>query len=152
MGIVNAKIIDSSVEGIGYAIPSNVATAVADNIIVNCFGKDCTSVQRCMLGIMIKISNSRAEFDSQTGRVTLKEDIVVQEITEGSMAKGLLEVGDIIKTISIGNELKEIIRQHQVIDFMLRAGVGDVVRLEVLRNGEIIPVTFNITEKYITEY
>ena len=68
------------------------------------------------------------------------------------MAKGLLEVGDIIKTISIGNELKEIIRQHQVIDFMLRAGVGDVVRLEILRNGEIIPVTFNITEEYITEY
>ena len=33
IGIVNAKIASTSVENIGYAIPSNVARAIADNII-----------------------------------------------------------------------------------------------------------------------
>ena len=152
IGIVNAKIIDSSVEGIGYAIPSNVAVAVADNIIDNCFEKDCKSVQRCMMGVMITISNSRAEFDSQTGRVTLKEDVVVHEITEGSMVKGILEVGDIIKGIAVGDKSLEVTRQHQVIDFMLNVRVGDSVTLTVQRNGEIVNKTLEITEAYITAY
>ena len=33
IGIVNAKIVDDGVENIGYAIPSNIAVSIAENII-----------------------------------------------------------------------------------------------------------------------
>ncbi len=35
IGIVNAKLVDEEIENIGYAIPSNIATAVANNIIAS---------------------------------------------------------------------------------------------------------------------
>ena len=41
IGIVNAKIISSDVENIGYAIPSSVAINVADNIINHTFQLLC---------------------------------------------------------------------------------------------------------------
>ena len=50
IGIVNAKINSVELESIGYAIPSNVARAIADNIIDYCYGADCETVMRGMLG------------------------------------------------------------------------------------------------------
>ena len=51
IGIVNAKIVDDGVENIGYAIPSNVAVSIAENIIDYCHGTDEERVQIALLGI-----------------------------------------------------------------------------------------------------
>ena len=45
IGIVNAKIVDEGVENIGYAIPSNVAVSIANNIIDYCYRTDTERVQ-----------------------------------------------------------------------------------------------------------
>ena len=47
IGIVNAKSSNTSDDNIGYAIPSNVATAIADNAIYYSDG----TIKRCMLGM-----------------------------------------------------------------------------------------------------
>ena len=152
IGIVNAKIIDDSVENIGYAIPSNVAITVADNIIDNCFGTQLTSVQRCLLGIVITISDSKAVYDIESGKTLIEENVVVDSVTDTSIASGILKKGDIITSISINGNKKVITRQHQIIDFMLSARVGDEVTFEYSRQGRIKSASVTITNDCVTSY
>ena len=150
VGIVNAKIIDENVENIGYAIPSSVAISVAQNIIDHCYGTTVESVQRPLLGITITIDESKAVYDEETKRIYIEERILIHEISESSIAKGRLEVGDELVSISINGESRSITRQHHVIDYMLNARVGDSVTFEFLRNGELMSTTVIIARNCIT--
>lgn len=153
IGIVNAKIIDDSVENIGYAIPSNVAIAVAQNIIDNCYETELTSVQRCLLGITITISNSKAVYDPDTCKIKIEEVVTVYEVSESGIAYGELKPDDIILSISINGNKRNITRQHHVIDYMLDARVGDVVVFEYSRNGRILQTNeIVITNDCVTPY
>lgn len=152
VGIVNAKIIDSSVENIGYAIPSKVATYVADNIIDHCYGTSCESVQRGMLGVSVQTVESYMRTEPNTGNVYLSETVKVVEVQEGSLVKGQLLAGDILKSITIGGETLEITRQFHIVDAMLLARNGDEITVGVIRNGEEVSVTVTMTEKHISDY
>ncbi len=90
IGIVNAKIVYDGVENIGYAIPSNVAVSIAENIIDYCYGKDAQRVQRALLGITVSTSDSKAVFDYTTGLITIEETVSVYEVSSGSLAEGVL--------------------------------------------------------------
>ena len=152
IGIVNAKIVDDGVENIGYAIPSNVAVSVANNIIDYCFGTALERVQRALLGITVSSSNSKAVYDSATGLVSIQETVSVYEISDGSLAGGVLQAGDILVSATINDHTSVISRQYHIIDMMLDVRVGDVVTLQILRNGEEMTVSFTITEGCLTEY
>ena len=153
IGIVNAKTIVDGVEGMGYAIPSTLACNVADNIIDNCFGMTNTSVKRALLGITVSISDSVAVYDSQTGKVTINETVVVMEVTSSSIVSGKLKADDVIKSITLnGKETQIVTRQHHVIDYMLQARVGDTCTLVVERNGVEKTFTFTITSSCIANY
>lgn len=152
IGIVNAKIIDENVENIGYAIPTRVAIAVADNIIDHCFGMDCESVMRAMLGVTIINTSSNAVYDAQTGTMRIVESIEVHEVSDTSIAKGLLESGDVLVSATLNGETQAVTRQHHVIDLMLKARAGDSMQITVLRDGKEQTVTVKLTEDCITEY
>ena len=152
IGIVNAKIVADGVENIGYAIPSNVAVAIADNIIDYCYGTDTERVQRAMLGITVNASDSKAVYNAETGRMTIEETVSVDEVSKGSLAEGVLEEGDIFLSMTLNGEKSDITRQYQVIDLMLDVRVGDVVKLDILRNGENHTVEITITEDCLTAY
>lgn len=152
IGIVNAKIVDESVENIGYAIPSNVAIAIADNIIDYCFGTDTERVQRALLGITVNASDSKAVYDSETGFVTIQETVSVYEISKGSLADGVLQKGDVLLSATLNGQNTNITRQHHIIDMMLDVRIGDVVELDILRFGEKHTVQITITEECLTEY
>lgn len=152
IGIVNAKIISDDVENIGYAIPSSLAIAVARNIIDNCFEKECSTLQRCMLGITIKTATSSAKYDEGTGLVQIVESVEVVEVSRGSIAYGVIESGDVLVSATLNGVTKEITRQFHVIDFMLNARAGDTVYFTVLRDGERLELSFEITEDCVTSY
>ena len=152
IGIVNAKIVADGVENIGYAIPSNVAVAIADNIIDYCYGTDTERVQRAMLGITVNASDSKAVYNAETGRMTIEETVSVDEVSKGSLAEGVLEEGDIFLSMTLNGEKSDITRQYQVIDLMLDVRVGDVVKLDILRHGENHTVEITITEDCLTAY
>jgi S1-C subfamily serine protease len=152
IGIVNAKIIDEGVENIGYAIPSNIALAVTNNLIDHCYGTNVETVQRCLLGITITISDSTAVIDDETGKLLIRETVTIHEVTKSSVAKGRLQADDILLSISINGNKRSITRQHHVIDYMLDARVGDNVTFEFERNGEILSTTVTITELCVTPY
>lgn len=152
IGIVNAKIIDDTVENIGYAIPSNVAIAIAENIIDYCYGTDTETVQRALLGITVTTSGSKAVYNRETGKMVIEETVLVQKIEAGSLAAGALQVGDVLVSATLGEKTKPITRQYQMIDMMLDARAGDVLTLTVLRGGASVPLNVVITSGCIVSY
>jgi serine protease Do len=152
IGIVNAKISSTDVENIGYAIPSNVARAIADNIIDFCYGKDCKTVMRGLLGITVTTNALSTKYNTETGVLERYEEIIVHEVNKGGLGETILKAGDILKTITLGERKVEITRQYHLIDAMLDVRVGDTVYMEILRNGEEITVSTVITEDCLVAY
>ena len=153
IGIVNAKTIVEGVEGMGYAIPSTLACNVADNIIDNCYGKTNTSVKRALMGITVSISDSISIYNPETGKISIKETVVVTEVTSSSVLAGKIKADDIIKSVTLdGHETQEVTRQYHVIDYMLQARVGDTCTVVVSRNGQERSITFTITAGCIALY
>ena len=152
IGIVNAKMSDSSIDNIGYAIPSNIAKYVADNIIDYCDGKNNENVYRCLLGISVKAAESDAVYDTETGKIHIVEEVAVAEITSGSLAAGVLQVGDVIHSIKIGGETYEVTRIYHIVDIMLNARVGDTVTISYTRGTTDATTTITITESSLTKY
>ena len=152
IGIVNAKIVYDGVENIGYAIPSNVAASIAENIIDYCYGTDTERVQRALLGITVSTSDSKAVYDSTTGLVTIEETVCVYEVTSGSIADGILQAEDVLVSATVNGNTTEITRQYHIIDMMLDVRAGDVVTLKILRGGEEQTVSITITEGCLTAY
>ena len=152
IGIVNAKISSSDVENIGYAIPISIVTAVADNIIYNCYGNSCQTMMRALLGVEIVAKDLSTEYDSELGILQKLEVIAVSSVGEDGIANGKLEVDDIIKSISVAGKTAEVTRRHHVIDTMLNACLDDVVEITVMRDGVEIVVSITITQDCLTEY
>ncbi len=152
LGIVNAKITSSSIENIGYALPSNVVRAIADNVIDYCYDKDCESVMRCILGITLEVVDYSTSYNSETGIFERKETVGISEVTADSLGASVLKVGDVVKSVTVGEKTTEITRQHQLIDSMLDARVGDTVIFVITRGGEEMTVSVTITDDCLTAY
>ncbi len=152
MGIVNAKIADSDIENIGYALPSDVVRAVADNIIDYCYGTDCESVMRGLLGITIQTTGYSTAYDTESGLLVRSEEISVYEVTAGGLGEDILKADDIVKSITIGETTIAVTRQHHLIDAMLDVRVGDTVTLSIVRDGQEMTVSTIITEDCLAAY
>ena len=146
IGIVNAKVSSSSVENIGYAIPSNIATYVADNIIETCDGESVTSPKKCMLGITLGVSGSAAYYDAETGTARIRETVYLTGIQSGRPAEGVLKTGDVITAIRIGDETYTIDRSYIAVDIMLTCRVGDTVTVSYTRDGTPATATFTLDD------
>jgi len=150
IGIVNAKLKQSSVENIGYSIPSNVAIGIAQNIIDNCDGKENKSVIKCLIGITVFTTDTRAEYNDD-GTITLYDTVEIQSLTETSLAKGVLKAGDILCKVKISDKDEHTIcRQFEMIDILLDARVGDTVTITVLREGKEVSFTGTFTEDTVS--
>ena len=153
IGIVNAKMTDTSIDNIGYAIPSNVAKYVADNIIYydnQSESNDC--VYRVILGVNVSISDATAEYDAETGKIQKLETVVVASVVEGGIAVGKLQAGDVVKSVTVDGVKYEIIRTYNVVDVMLTARKHSSISFEVVRGGETVSVTIDASGVELTPY
>jgi len=151
IGVVNAKASSSSIDNIAYAIPANVARYVADGIIERYEATGSVQpVQKCMLGVTVTAANARAVYDQATERTSIKEDVTVSAVTAGGLADGVLQEGDVIRTISVRGTTLQINRNYELVDAMLLARVGDEVVVTFERNGETMSHTFAITASAVT--
>ena len=118
VGINNMKISSDSVEGIGFSIPIN---EVKDRI---------ESLSKPILNLGISIREINSDLAKQ---LKLEEGLYIVEVTEFSPAeKAGLKCGDLIvkfdgKRIKTFEEIKEIRDTKEE---------GDIVSVEVIRNGE----------------
>ena len=152
IGIVNAKIVYEGVENIGYAIPSNIAVSIAENIIDYCYGTDTERAQRAWLGITVSTSDSKAVYDTETGMIAIEETVSVYEVSPGSPADGILQENDVILSVTLNGTTTEVTREYHITDIMLVVRAGDTIQLRVLRGGEELHVSIAITEGCLTEY
>ena len=146
IGIVNARKTSTAVVNIGYAIPSNIATFVADNLINSFDGVHPTKVVKGLLGISTRVYSSYAYFDPITNTTRIVETIRVESVSETSSLYGILQVGDILVSISFGGETYEITRDFVVIEACLKSSLNQQGTLVVKRDGVVLdpmPFTFN---------
>jgi len=152
IGIVNAKIVDESVENIGYAIPVQVVENVVNNIIDHCYKTSVETVMRPTLGITVTSSSSGAVIDKETGMLRIVETVVITEVNSSGIAKDALKVGDALLSIKLGEVETEITRQHHIVDLMLNARVGESVSITVLREGKEVVVPITLTQSAMKPY
>ena len=146
IGVVCAKRVGSEVDNIAYAIPSNLAKNLVDNIIYFCDGGDKTTVQRPLIGITITSKVIGIVVDEETGDIVKAELVEVTELTDTCIAKELIQVGDVVNSITVNGVTVKVTRLHHVIDHMLTARVGSEVVLNVTRGGEIVEFSFTVPE------
>ena len=161
IGIVNAKITSSTIENIGYAIPSNVASAVAENIIRNCDGDTRTTVKRCILGINVMAKNSSAVQTIKNGKLKTEivETVSISNITAGTPADGKLEVRDILTSVTVNYASGKTLtlkptRTFHLVDLSLTLSVGDNLILSITDEfgNEKADVSITFTPQDLVEY
>lgn len=135
IGIVNAKSASTSIENVGYAIPSNVVKFISDNVIYYCDGKENERAEKYMLGITLGSKNLTTRYDNTDGRVHKVEDVYVKVVTAGSYADGVFNEGDVIKRVTIDGVSYDITRMYQVIDCMYAVRPDSTLVITVLRDG-----------------
>ena len=146
IGIVNAKRNGNYVDNIAYAIPSNVATRLADNIILYCDGSTNTAAKKAMIGIVMQANVMGVTIDAETGKVVRAEIVEIKEISSICTIPEKFAIGDRINSITIDGLTIPVTRVHHVVDSMLLARVGSVVTVNLTRGAETFDVTVTITE------
>ena len=153
IGIVNAKMSSDGVENIGYAIPSNVAKYVADNIIYyDTLDAKNDSVYRLLVGVSVSISKAYTEYDTETGKVRRLEQVQISSVVAGGAADGKLAAGDIVNSVTIDGVKYDIVRSYNVVDVMLTARQNSTVVFNVTRNGQSMDITVDVSRVALTAY
>ena len=132
IGITNMKMMSgySSIEGIGFAIPSSTVCSVVNALI-----QDGEVKGRPSIGITVGAIPGTAK-----EKYSLPDGLYVTDVSEGSDAKEKgIKVGDVV----IAANGSPVISTQDITDIKNELQVGDVIVLTVWRNGETleIPVT-----------
>lgn len=146
IGIVNAKMVDESIESIGYAIPSNIVFNVADNIIYHSDNKQNEKVKKAFLGILMRVLDTVVSYNELTDRIEIKETIEIQSINAGSLASNYFEVGDQFLSITLNEITYPLDRLYQVSDVLLKVRSNDTVTFTVLRENETLDLDVTFLE------
>ena len=137
IGITNAG--DGDDQNVNYAIPLSIVKNVAENLMRNCVNTDETSVKKPLLGVTVESKNARYVYDSASGLGYVKEDIVVTDISDNSIAKKLgFTAGDIIEEIVINGTSHVVNRSYEIGDLLLTIKSGDTISVKCLRGQEKI--------------
>lgn len=165
IGVVNAKLVDESVEGMGYAIPVSIAQPLVEKLIISYANSDqssSVSAYRYLIGISSIATSSSAVYDSTTGLIDVCYVCQVYDsysditstysggVTAGSLAEsyGVLS-GDTLVSATLTSSLLDsdisiVIDKNYVLgELMLWATSEDTLTLVVLRDGAEVTITIS---------
>ena len=135
IGIVVAKSTGSDVEGLGFAIPTNTAMPVIEQIIDNGYVKGRPSAGITFVDLT-SVRNALIYGVPSTG-------IYVQTIdSDNAKAAGFKE-GDMIYSV----EDKKIESASDVSEAFSKYKVGDKVKVKIVRNNSVQTLTLTISER-----
>ena len=136
IGVVNAKINSTAVENIAFAIPSNLAISIANNIIRN-----NGTLKKLVIGMTIQIKSSKSVYDTKTNKTKIEYNIKVTEVTAGSRASacGIAENDEFISFSYDGKTIK-FDYMFAIEDNVFNMDTGTTLSFKVRRmfNGEMI--------------
>lgn len=136
IGINSSKYADTSVEGMGFAIPINTAIPIINDIVK---AQTVSEDEQAYLGI--KGTNVTSEYAQY---YNLPEGIYVSSVTSGSPAdKAGIKKGDVI----VKYKGKDVTTMDGLQEKMALCKAGDKVEITVKRadNGEYKSITCNVT-------
>lgn len=145
IGIVNAKTVDSSIEGMCYAIPISVASSIANNIIKNCNGNTTKTIRKVYLGINVDVASSKAVYDATTKKSSIVQSIKVASVDSDGAAYNTLNVDDVIVGITYNGNYTAVTSLYTVQDVLLQASKNESVSLYILRDGSYKTVSLEFT-------
>lgn len=135
IGVVVAKSSGENVEGLGFAIPINKVKTVVEQLSNYGYVKG-----RVELGVsLVDITTEQQAMMYQVSQL----GVYIWQVTGGSAAQTAgLQQGDCIKAVdgtevSTAAEVKEILQKH---------AVGDTIVIQVVRNGQIVPINVTLKE------
>lgn len=150
VGIVNGKIADASYDNVGFAIPINIASRIADQIIAQCDETDNKTIYRLStdsLGLVLKEIAGETNKPTYDGVWHYAYDVTVESLTYGTKGASNFQVGDVIKSVKFEGETNEhlLTRDYQFDDLMLLADYPSssttTVIFKVLRNNTEISIS-----------
>src|SRR5699024_4795716 len=139
IGINSMKISSNVVEGMGFAIPSNDAVSIINELETN------GEINRPVLGVSLLDSNLLN--DQQIAEITGSNEpidqgaIVVEVASDSAAAEADIQAGDVFTSFN-GEPVKNSMELKQAV---YTTRIGDTVEAEIIRDGE--PMTVSITMK-----
>ncbi len=145
IGIVNAKAVDvpsqdSYIDNIAYAIPSNLAINLANNIIKN----NLERPQKALFGFEVGASLDGMSYDIINGKQIAKQKVIVTSV-ESAVSSAGLKTGDQIIAFTYQGKTVNIISTFSFDDHCFAINKGDKVTLHIVRGGVSISVTITIS-------
>ncbi len=143
IGIVSSKVESEKIDNIAYAIPSDVAVSIAENIIRN------DRPYKAVTGLTFGIKNEKIKDVIINGKIYQKQTIVVTRV-EGSAKDAGFEYGDEIVSFSYG-DLGDILMMnaYSLEDhiFNCDAEKNSVITFKIKRDGKEKTLKLKITEQ-----
>lgn len=138
IGITSLKLVNSGVEGMGFAIPIETAMEYAHKIMKG------EKIERPYLGVsMLDLTTARQQYYPRLENLGVSTGVFIPEIVKGGPAeKAGLKVADVITKVD-GEDISSMayfrycLYQHKV---------GDDMVLTVYRDGNELDITVKLTE------
>ena len=129
IGICSMKLVDSEIEGMGFAIPIEYAMNHIESL------ENGKKIEWPVLGIgMINVADSSALYKNDiTLDKSIKSGVVVASVSKGSAAdKAGLEKGDVIIKVDDNQTKDSAYLRYQ----LYQHSAGDTMKVTIIRNGK----------------
>ena len=139
IGVNSIKLVESSIEGMGFAIPIEVAMSQVEKL------EKGVAIERPVMGVStydVEAALAYGRDDLKLGDA--KEGVIVTSVQDGSDAKNAgIEVNDIITKMD-GTKVESSVH----LKFLLyKHNIGDSIKLTVLRDGKEKELTVKLTHR-----
>lgn len=166
IGIVNAKAVSNEVDNVGYAIPANIAKAVADNLIYNNEQNGTLTLKKPLLGVYITASSIDLVYDAESDTVSTIQTVIIESTDETGIAHGVLLANDQINSFIVRRANADgaytddaectVTQSYHVVDKVLTTKPGDIMVFNITRivegNETELTVEIEITDDCIIDY
>jgi 2-alkenal reductase len=133
--VVRGSGFSGGAEGLGFAIPSNVAEKVVQRLI------ETGDAHPSFLGIQYQELNPQLAIERQ---LSITQGALLQEVVAGSPAvQAGLQTGDVIVAIN-GQSLDE---RHPLVSLLVEYVAGETITLDILRNGQTFQTELTLGER-----
>lgn len=135
IGVNVIKLTSIDIEGMGFAIPSNLVQAIVEDIEIYGYSK-----QKPVLGIRFVDIKNNQDYFIQNG-ITLPDGVVqgfyILEVEAGKTMEEYILPGDVVTRIGDVT----IYTSRQFVEEFSKYRVGDIIDVELIRNEETVIIT-----------
>lgn len=133
IGIVNAKSTGEAVEGLGFAIPSNIAKTIIEDLM-----SDGYVSNRPYLGVSLQDQTNQYGFNKSSTSVYIASVVANSAASKAGLTSGDQIVSVDGKEVSSASEVKTIINQHSA---------NDTIEITIIRNNQQKTVQVTLGEQ-----